>query len=159
MTLWRTIGVLVLVGVIGLVAFETISPTITDKQARDAAHSVANAAGKKILDEACPAVGATSATGAVGATGPGATTTTTPPLSTTRVCNTSSTFPSITQHARAAAEQQAKQDHVRLVSFTIDQPVPVVHVTISKQARSIILVHTPWRHYDDVSASAAARPT
>ncbi len=152
MILWRTIGGLLLLAIAGLALFEVLSPTVTNQQARDAARAVAAAAANRIFDEACPKVATPGTTTA-------ASTTTIPPGSVKRICNTSSSFPTISQDARAAAEKQAAEQHVRLLSFSLDQPTPVVHVTISKQARSIIVVHTPWRHYDDVNASAVASPS
>jgi hypothetical protein len=154
MMLWRTVGGLLLLVILGLAAFEILSPSITDQQARDAARAVAGAAANRIFDEACPKVAPPGTITPVGGT-----TTTIPNASAKRVCNTSSSFATISQDARAAAEQQARQQHVRILSFSLDQPTPVVRVTISKQARSIILIHTPWRHYDDVNASAAASPS
>ena len=154
MRLWRTVGGLVVLAILGLAAFEILSPSITDQQARDAARAVAAAAANRIFDEACPKVAPAGTNAPTGAT-----TTTVPNASAKRVCNTSSSFPTISQDARTAAEQQAAVQHVRLLSFSLDQPTPVVRVTISKQARSIVLIHTPWRHYDDVNASATASPS
>jgi hypothetical protein len=151
MMLWRTVGGLLLLAILGLAAFETLSPTITNTQARDAANAVAGAASSKIFEEACPPVS--------GAASTASTTTTVSSASTKRLCGTTSSFAKISQDARAAAEQRARLDHVRIITFSIDQPNPVVRVTISKQARSIILIHTPWRHYDDVNASATATPS
>jgi hypothetical protein len=65
----------------------------------------------------------------------------------------------ISTDARAAANAKAKAEHVTLTAFNIDPPDQVVHVTISKQARSIIIKRTPWKHYDDLTVSATARPS
>ena len=65
----------------------------------------------------------------------------------------------ISSDARAAADAKAKSEHVTLTAFNIDPPDQVVHVTINKQARSIIVKHTTWRHYDNISVSATASPS
>jgi hypothetical protein len=114
---------LVVVVIVAAVAFESLSPTLTERSARDEASSIAAAAAHQIfLDRSKP-----------------------PDV--------------ISADARAAANAKAKADHVTLTAFNIDPPDQLVHVTIHKQARSIILKHTSWRHYDDISVTATATPS
>ena len=90
---------------------------------------------------------------------PGSTTTVLPADIQKRACTTQVDFATLSRDAKAAADSEASSQHVRVTAFSIDaNPKPVlVHVTINKQARSIIVIHTPWRHYDDVDATAQAQ--
>lgn len=151
MSILKNVAALVLVAILAVAAFEIISPSLTDKQARDAAQAVADAAARKIFDEACPPVGA--------AAEPGSTTTVLPRDIQKRSCTTTVDFATLSRDAKAAANREAASRHARVTAFSIDaRPRPVlVHVTINKVARSIIVIHTRWRHYDDVNATAQAQ--
>jgi Tfp pilus assembly protein PilX len=65
----------------------------------------------------------------------------------------------ISTDAKAAAVAKAQAEHVTLTAFSIDPPEQLVHVTINKQARSIIVKHTMWRHFDSITVSATANPS
>ncbi len=60
--------------------------------------------------------------------------------------------------AHTAALSMAKQTGVTLTKFSIDAN-NVVHVTVSKQAKSLVIKHIqPLRHLDEITVSASATP-
>ncbi|MBV8981401.1 MAG: hypothetical protein JO086_10915 [Acidimicrobiia bacterium] len=61
--------------------------------------------------------------------------------------------------AQAVAQQDADTDKVKLAAFSVDDQ-GMVHVTLSKQAKSYVLHNFgPTRHWYDVSVTASATPT
>jgi hypothetical protein len=60
--------------------------------------------------------------------------------------------------ARAVAQQDADNDRAKLVAFNIDDQ-GIVHVTLSKQAKSYVLHNFgPTKDWYDVRVSASATP-
>jgi hypothetical protein len=65
----------------------------------------------------------------------------------------------LTADAHAAATTQAASDHVTLTAFNVDSG-QVVHVTVEKEARSIVAKHIKGlRKRYEISRSATAAPT
>ena len=61
--------------------------------------------------------------------------------------------------AQAVAQQDAATDGATLAAFTVDDQ-GVVHVTLSKKAKSYVLHNFgPTKHWYDISVSASATPT
>jgi Flp pilus assembly protein TadG len=68
-------------------------------------------------------------------------------------------FPTISADARHAADTTAAAHHVTLTSFTITGTSETVHVTVVKEAKSIIVKRiNAWKHFDEITASASATP-
>jgi hypothetical protein len=72
--------------------------------------------------------------------------------------NSNKGFTLISADAQAAAAAEAASDHVTLAAFTIDASQKV-HVTVEKEARSVIFKHIKGlRKRDEVSRSTTAAP-
>ena len=120
----KLLAVVLVLAIIGLVAFEIISPLRAQQDARNAAQAVASAAASKLFSER----------------------------------DSHKYFATLVADAKAAAEAAASNDNVTLTKFDIDSN-QVVHVTVQKEASSLVVKHIPGlRKRDEITESAHAAP-
>jgi Flp pilus assembly protein TadG len=120
----KLLGVVLVLAIIGLVAFEIISPLRAQQDARNAAQAVAAAAASKLFTER----------------------------------DSHKDFATLVADAKAAAEVAAGTNRVTLTKFDIDSN-EVVHVTVEKEATSLVVKHIPGlRKRDQITESAHAAP-
>jgi Flp pilus assembly protein TadG len=154
MNLWKMAIVVVLLGVVGLFAYDGVQVLDARRNISDTASAAASAAAHTIATskdcaDAQPATPATPAT-------PAATTATTAAAATATA--TAATTTTDCRTARAVADKMAKSQGDVVTSFTYDAVAARVSVTVSGSANSLVLHYFDRNVTDNIHASSSARP-